>query len=443
MYTLRKGTEITAQVIRDVIVHNDSLKERYDLLEEYYIGQQAITRREKADGLSNNRVLINHAKYIVDVNNGYLMGAPVDYHVAEGSRIEPLLDAYKRQVMSDLDSEVVKDAAIFGLQYEYVYANEEAEPCSAEVDNRYACLVYDTTLEHNPLFGIIYDPIIEEDKIAGYDIIYCDDKVIREYTISGEDLDVLYQDGVERPHAFGGVPLIEHRNNPDYLGDFEPVISLIDAYNTLQSDRVNDKEQLVDAILVFAGVDFSEEQMESLRRQKVLSKVPADANVHYVTKTLNEADTDILRKNLEDDIHKISLVPNLSDREFMGNSSGVAIRYKLLLFEQNIANKERYFTSGLMKRFELYNNFLCTASRMEKVPITEVTAVFTRNLPQNDFETSQMINNLLGIVDTETLVSQLSFVDDASETIQVAQGETRAIERPDFETIATADETGA
>lgn len=32
-------------------------------------------------------------------------------------------------------------------------------------------------------------------------------------------------------------------------GDFEQVVSIIDAYNIVMSDRVNDKEQFVDAIL--------------------------------------------------------------------------------------------------------------------------------------------------------------------------------------------------
>ena len=48
----------------------------------------------------------------------------------------------------------------------------------------------------------------------------------------------LNQIGKDEPHAFGKVPIIEYKNNPEFLGDFEPVISLIDAYNLLQSDRV-------------------------------------------------------------------------------------------------------------------------------------------------------------------------------------------------------------
>lgn len=50
-------------------------------------------------------------------------------------------------------------------------------------------------------------------------------------------------------HYFGAVPVTEFWNNEEQQGDFEQQISLIDAYNVLMSDRVNDKEQLVDAIL--------------------------------------------------------------------------------------------------------------------------------------------------------------------------------------------------
>lgn len=117
------------------------------------------------------------------------------------------------------------------------------------------------------------------------------------------------------------------------------------------------------------------------------------------------------------------MVPNMSDNNFVGNSSGVAIRYKLLAFEQNIKNKERYMEKGLMERFKLYNNFLVTKSKMSEVPVEEVDAVFKRNLPSNDFETSQMINNLSDLVDSETLLTQLSFIKDASEIVEAKKKE--------------------
>ena len=430
MYTLPKGTKITNEIIRDVISYNDKGIRRYKKLESYYLGKHDILSRKKEDnGVKNNKVIINHAKYITDTNVGYLLGNPVDYQVGtdkEGKPlydIQPLLDAYKKQIINDLDTEIAKDVSIFGLQYEYVYANDKAEPKSCEIDNKNAIIVYDDTVEHNKLFGLIYRPIYNGKTLDHYDIIYVDNKEEIHYTSKDK---TLTKEGEKKEHAFGDVPLICYKNNPEFLGDFETVISLIDAYNLLQSDRVNDKEQLVDAILCLYGMDFDSDQAENLKTYRMLANIPTDAKAEYLVKQLNESQVDILRQNLEKDIHKISMTPNMSDENFVGNSSGVAIRYKLLAFEQNIKNKERYMEKGLMERFKLYNNFLVTRSQMKEVPIEEVDAVFKRNLPSNDFEISQMINNLSDYLSAETLVSQLSFVKDASEEVELKKQEEEA-----------------
>lgn len=429
MYTIAKGTKITNKLLNDVISYNEQFKSRYDKLEKYYMGVHDITERQKNITNINNKVVVNHAKYITDVSVGYLLGNPVDYQTTEEYDIKPILDAYKKQTINDLDTEIAKDVSIYGLQREYVYANEDAEPKSCEIDNRNSVIVYDDTVEHNKLFGLIYRPIYEGNTFKHWEIIYCDDKEIRKYISNDKTLS---QDGETTPHMFGKVPIIEYKNNPDYLGDFEPVISLIDAYNVLQSDRVNDKEQLVDAILCMYGVDFSDEQSEQLKQSRMLANIPIDAKIEYLTKSLNEADVDVLRAVVENDIHKISMVPNMSDDNFANNTSGVAIRYKLLSFEQHTKNKERYMEKGLMERFELYNNFLTNISKMNEVPTEEVDAVFTRNLPNNDFETSQMINNLSDLCDAETLLSQLSFIKDPSEVIELKKKEIEETPENDY-----------
>lgn len=437
MYTLPKDTEITNQVLNDVIEYNERYKKRFEMLERYYLGKHDILERPKEGHLSNNKVVVNHAKYITDTNIGYLLGNPVDYQTSEEYDIEALLDAYKKQTINDLDSEIAKDVSIFGLQYEYVYANENAEPKSCEVDNKNTIIVYDDTVEHNKLFGLIYRPIYKGETFKYWEIIYVDKNIKRVYKSFSKSLQ---QVGKDEMHAFGDVPLICYKNNPEFLGDFEPVLSLIDAYNLLQSDRVNDKEQLVDAILCLYGMDFDAEQAAMLRESRMLANLPTDGKVEYLIKTLQEGDVDILRQNIENDIHKISMVPNMSDNNFVGNSSGVAIRYKLLAFEQNIKNKERYMEKGLMERFKLYNHFLFTQSKMAEVPIEEVDAVFKRNLPSNDFEISQMINNLADFVDAETLISQLSFIKDASEIIALKAKEDESKPKAAYDDAFSANE---
>ena len=424
MYQVNKDTPLDAKLIKKAIDYNEKRRTRFDTLDDYYMGKQAITTREKVETLMNNKLVTNHAKYITDMMVGYLLGNPVDYQVNDGVNIQPVLDAYKRQTMENTDVEIAKECSIFGIKYEYVYADEEANPCSVTLDVRNTIMIYDDTLVHNELYAINYRPIYKnpEDKEPDhYDVIVATDKEIIKYELAGNGGSVKEID--REQHAFGAVPIIEYDNNKEYSGDFESVISLIDAYNLIQSDRVNDREQLVDAILCFYGMKFDADQMADLKEKRALSNIPTDGKVEYLTKAINEGDVDVLRKTIEKDIHKISMVPDMSDEKFAGDSSGVAIRYKLLAFEQAVKNKERFFEKGLMKRFSLYSHFLSVKSKMTEVTKEDVDAVFKRNLPSNDYETSQMIVNLDGIVDRELLASQLSFVKDASETVEIAEKE--------------------
>lgn len=424
MFQIDKKAKLTADIIRDAIAYNEERRARFNKLEEYYLGKQAIFSRTKKDANPiNNKVMINNAKYITDIYVGYLLGNPVEYQAKDGINIQPVLDAYKRQTIDTMDVEIAEDCSIMGMKYEYVFSNENSEPCSVALDDRNTIIIYDNSITHEKLYGINYRPIFKgaDNEIPDhYEVLVVSDKEIMTYEVphtKGNYKEI----ATRQNHAFGAVPIIEYRNNPQLMGDFEPVISIIDAYNLIQSDRVNDREQLVDAILCFYGMDFDEEQMSALKEKRALAKIPVDGKVEYLVKNINEGDADVLRKTLEQDIHKISMAPNMSDQNFVGNASGVAIRYKILAFEQKVKNKERLFEKSLMERFKLYSNFLNTKSMMEAIDISDVDAIFKRNLPSNDYEISQMINNLDGIIDRELLAAQLSFVKDASDTIETAE----------------------
>lgn len=425
MYQIDRNRELTAKLIRDAITFNEDRRDRFNRLYDYYCGRQDIFKRKKTgETLSNNQLMINHARYIVDVGTGYLLGNPVSYQADDGEDIQPVIDQYKRQAIDNLDSKLAKDVAIFGIGYEYIYADENSNPCSVVLDVRNTIIIYDNSMVHDKLYGVNYRPIYKnpEDSVPDYyEVVVASKDKIQTYKLKGGAILELLS---EQPNSFGEVPFIEYLNNSEGQGDFESVISLIDAYNLIQSDRVNDREQLVDAILCFKGMDFDAEQMEALREHRALAGVPADGDVFYLTKNISEADNDVLRQNLEKDIHKISMVPNMSDENFVGNASGVALKYKLLTFEQSTKNKERYFEKGLKERFAMYTHFLSLKSQMQEIPIEDVDAIFVRNLPANDYETSQMINNLVGTVDKKLLVSQLSFVQDAEETVELAEEES-------------------
>lgn len=125
--------------------------------------------------------------------------------------------------------------------------------------------------------------------------------------------------------------------------------------------------------------------------------------MEWLTKETHESDADVLRRALSEDIHKFSMVPDLTDEQFAANASGVAMRYKLLGLEQLTGVKERYFREGLRCRVRLFAHYLALLGEREIVP-ERVRFIFTRSLPVNDTEQAQIVRELHGIVPDEQLL---------------------------------------
>lgn len=415
-YYLPKNTEkITGKILKKFIEQREKELIRFGTLRDYYDNSEKITLKTESKIITRT----GYAKYITRINTGFLLGAPVEYQAADGFEIEPLLNSYKKQVISNLDKKIAKDCSIFGRAYEIVYADEDAEVKSAKIDVMNAFIIRDDSVEHNKLFGVIYEKQAKSGskfKVT----VFSKDK-IRIFELNGEELEVIEE---EKVHYFGEVPLIEYSNDDDKTGDFESVLTEIDAYNVLKSDRLNDRRKLADAILAISGARLKNEDKEDLMNSMV-AMLPDGAKMEYISKNTDESGTDILRRNINDDIHKISMTPDMSDQNFIGNSSGVALAYKILPFMMNSADKRREFEVGLMERFRIYNTFLTNKNKMEQIPTEQVDVIFKQSLPKNDLETSQIINNLLntGLVDKSTLAAQLSFVQNAEEIVELARKE--------------------
>ena len=131
---------------------------------------------------------------------------------------------------------------------------------------------------------------------------------------------------------------------------------------------------------------------------------------------------EILRKAIKEDIYTFSHVPNLTDENFVGNSSGVAMEYKLLGLQMITSEKEKYYKKGIKRRIELISNFLNIKAISIDPGTVKIT--FTRKLPKNLNELAQMIANLSGKVSTKTLIEQLPFIEDAESEVKTVEKES-------------------
>jgi SPP1 family phage portal protein len=421
-------------VISQLVMKHREEVPRMARLEEYYLGQHAILESEK-----ENKLVCNHAKDIVDTATSYFIGNPVTYK-SQDDDIGTLTEELRAAEADEADGDNGLDLSIYGRAYEYIFTEEgETRLRVKNLSPQNTFMVYDDSIEQRELFAVYYYVQRDDSGTVGNEH-YIATVLTRNYKWEYDLTKVPSQSSLisgPEPHYKGEVPVVEYLNNKNALGDFELQISLIDAYNALMSDRIADKEQFIDAILALYGTMLSdgdeegdggdkasERAMNALRKKKLL-ELPDGTKAEYLTRTFDEAGVEVLKRALEQDIHKFSHIPCLTDESFGGNVSGVAMEFKLLGMENITKIKTRYYRRGLRKRIRIFCRFMSTASRGSIDPMS-VTAEFTRAMPKNLLEISQVSVNLTDLVSRKTLLSQIPFVDDPDAEIEAVDKERQA-----------------
>ena len=432
-FQLNSIDELTEQVIHKIIKRHQMEIPRMELLEEYYANKNAILRRQMADETKpNNKVANPYASYISDTLVGYFMGEPVRYTCDDDALLEDLQMILEYNDEADENSELAKDASIVGIAFEELYVDEADKMIRFKrLDPKSVIPIYDKTIQENMIACIRYYKDFDYTNDTTYTIIeVLDDTMVRTYR-SGDVISSLELLD-EHPHYFGMVPIAVYENNEDLTGDFEKVIPLIDAYDKMESDSMNDFEYFVDAYLALYGFTADSEDIVKMKQNRVLL-MDEGTKAEWLIKNENDSLTENMKNRLDKDIHKFAKCPNMSDEEFAGNASGIAIKFKMLGTENLVSIKERKFKKGLQQRLELIS--MITGVLSAGFDWRSIDITFTRNIPTNDLETAQMLNLYKDLVSDDTLLAQIPFVEDVLAEIDRVkeQKEENKLNNPFFQ----------
>ena len=360
----------------------------------------------------NNKIANAYASYITDTLVGYFIGEPITYTANDDVLLQDLNMILEYNDEADENAELAKNASIYGVAYEMLYLSEEDKMIRFKSLNPKEVIpIFDKTVEQKLLAVMRYYEDYDYVEDNTYTIVEVIDAThVRRYKLN-TGLSLLE----EYPHYFSMVPVAIFKNNEEESGDFERVISLIDAYDKMQSDSLNDFEYFVDAYLALYGFTADSEDVAQMKENRVLL-MDEGTSAEWLIKQVNDAYVENMKNRLDKDIHKFAKCPNMSDQEFASNASGIAIKFKLLGTENLVSIKERKFKRGLQQRFELMsmiNNVLREGFDWRGIDIN-----FTRNIPSNDTEIANMVNTLKDIVSEQTLLAQIPFVDDVQTELE-------------------------
>ena len=266
------AAEITASNIADVLqsamdIH-ESNRSDIQYLYDVYRGKHDILGRTKEirPEILNN-IVINYPYRIVRFKTGYNLGEPIQYigrDVEEGDEVGQL-NIYMEDLGKETADILLSDwCYIAGVGYRYAnvdtLADEDMPPFKMTVlDPRYTFVAYDMSIEHKQKFCCTFTENEDGDR---WSYVYTDTKF---FTID--------PDGNVSEETYIGAeqPIVEYRYNEARLGIFEVVMSIVNAIDTVTSNRIDGIEQFVQALLLFKGVNIDAEAYQQLKEEPELS----------------------------------------------------------------------------------------------------------------------------------------------------------------------------
>ncbi|WP_347132278.1 phage portal protein [Staphylococcus hominis] len=417
---------LTEEKLRELINNHKTLQlPRLETLEDYYLNRNTdilIGKRRLDDEKSDHRIVHNFAKYVSRFIVGYLTGNPITILHKDENTNDKIVELNDLNDADAVNSDLALNLSIYGRAYEIVYRDLEDKDTFKLLDPKNTFVVYDESLDKKVLAGVRYYTKQDVDKVpTDFVEVYTDEDIyyIKMKGSQFESIDIV-------EHYYNDVPIIEYLNDQFKQGDFENVISLIDAYDAAESDTANYMTDLNDAMLAIIGnTELDGKDAEAFKDANMVHIKPGitangsegTADVKYIYKQYDVAGTEAYKSRLERDIHKFTNTPDLSDENFSGVQSGEAMKYKLFGLEQMRAIKERLFKKGLMKRYKLlFNNI--NIENLTQHSYKEITIKFSPNLPKSLMESIEAFNALSGGVSEQTRLAVLDIIDDPHEEIE-------------------------
>lgn len=422
---IRTQSEITPESIRLAMNRWISYDMRFRQLYYAYVGLKPadlalITLGE--DAQKDEAVMSNFCRYIVESLKGYIVGNPPEYECAEGDTFgTAILDLFRKQNKSQVDADLIQDMSTFGRAFELVYLGDDGTPKSTVVSPRDAFVAYSGDVEQDSIFGAVRYAEPHDDGTTSYRLYLYTAYDVQQWTSESQEGPWNLESA--EPHPFGRVPLIEYANNKEYMGDFESIIALQNMYNRTLLNRVADKDAFVKSILMISGSvlgmtpDEVKTSLGVLKDNRVLQFDNDGSTASYLEKSMDETGVQVLQDQIKNDIHKFSMVPDLSDEQFANNASGIAMEYKMFGTNQMVANKAIQFQKGFTRRCKLYDAALNNpmGDGEASADISAMHIIFRINTPQDLATLAPPLTQLVqaGIVSKDTARRAVALVRDA------------------------------
>lgn len=345
--------------------------------------QPSLYRSKTIRSDINNPVVENHAWEIVQFKTAQSNGEPIQcVSVVKDEKVNKAVDKFNNYCRSankhEKDVTSGERTSALGLSYKAVQRTKNGSNIPFRIvtpDPMNTFVIYQRSTE---------EPILAVQQLKdenGNNYLLCFSET-HEYQIQNGTLLTLdtLEDGTEvksRLHAFGGIPIVEFPNNQDRISDIELVITMLDAINEYQSNRVDSVCQFVQSWMKFVNCDIDEETFEKMKMKGTIvvkSNNGSDnkADVDIMTQELNQSQTQIAKDDLWKSTLSISAIPNREGNTGGDTAGAVELRNGWDFSKQRAQLKDPYIQTAEKRLDTVILNIIRQAKGVSECPITEM-----------------------------------------------------------------------
>lgn len=442
--------EIELEVMKKLIKryqaeHRQQAKEAAKA-ERYYRKKNDILKRVRKQSADNtplrnadNRVPSNLYNVLVNQKASYLFTTPPSFDTGNQSANKKIMEILGDNYFKTCKSLCVKasNCVVAWLHY---WEDDKGKFKYAVVDSKQIIPIFTNDLEKE-LSGLLrmYDKTQEDGNMYNiyeyWDKEYCylfhkenkspvnDLKVYGGFQMSG-DIPGIFEESNTLPHDFGEVPFIPFYNNEEMGNDLNDIKELIDTYDKVYSDFVNDLEDIQEVIFVLSGYDGERLApfLENIKKYKAI-KVNGEDNGSVNTLTIEipvEARKEMLAITRQSIFEQgMGIDP---DPQNFGNSSGVALSYLYSLLELKAGLMETEFRTG-------FGRLVRAICRHAGIQADVINQTWTRTSVSNGVELAAIAKDSIGVISRKTIIKNHPWVEDPEKELEQLEAEEREEEK--------------
>lgn len=417
MFCVSKDEELSILLLQKMInKFRVEVEPKLKKYKNYYDGKQAILNKNYTDASKPcSRVVTNYCQDIADAYCGYL-ASPNYISYNSSNDITSIMEVLNYNDYQSEDSDFLLDALKYGIAYELMYLDNEAQVRFRLINPLTAFAIFDDTLTGDLLYFVRMYKANDWNESDTYNVDVYSDYSIKHYTMAGYNGNLTFV--AEEAHHFSQCPANVF-SLPDEKAIFDCVLSLQDAANEILSDEIDDYSAFCDAYLSLTGADIDAEGVAMMKENRVLV-LPEGAAAAWLTKNANDTQVENILKRIHDNIYRIAKCPDFSSETFVGGvSSGIAIRYRLTGMETRAAAICARMKKALQRRIEIICGI--ASLKLGEEVFRDIDISFTRNIPEDNSSIVNLVNALKGTVSDATLLAQIPFVKDVQAELEAVK----------------------